>query len=682
MILAQLGLWLAAFVVSMHAQLNPDCTLSANEFLLPTYYAPPTTSHYQNIQPTFTNILSITELENTAVSYLQSQFKFGPGISFAKKSCFQDSQSQQYHYYAVQTINSVEIANMVASLVLDPYGNVRTMHSNWFDIPPQEMQSLNNPSTSLSLNEAVASLSVMLGGNVDPSALGTPNKIPNMNRFTYNHIPTVSNGNVACSEKYYKTRDGIYATWVINMPLGPSWINAYVDKTTGKVLGASDYSSKLSSATRNGCEPPGYHIFTKVNYDDNWNPTPILAKRNIRRLKKRTLIPNTVYTVVPLGGKNPLQTPPTLVYNPENIISSPFGWHDPSNGEGSVPSTRGNNVVSRFQISEDNDTLTTVHSQSFYFTDQPDLTQDPSTYIKSVAVNAFYLANMFHDILYLYGFNEEAGNYQVSNRGLKGNEADPVIISVMDGDEENNAYFNSPSDGKPGILRLFVFTGITPNRHSGYDNSVVLHELTHGVSERLTGGPENSNCLQQLESNGMGEGWSDAIAIALEMKETDTSADDKILGAYVKPKTRYGFRKYPYSTNTKLNPLVYSSINGVNQTHYVGTVWGTILFEVYWSLVNQYGFEPDWTKVTSTKGNVVFLQLMVDGMKIQGCNPTFLSARSAILTAEKFRYNGVYRCSLLRGFARRGLGLDARMIAENSTYIDGTLIDNNCQIPT
>jgi len=43
------------------------------------------------------------------------------------------------------------------------------------------------------------------------------------------------------------------------------------------------------------------------------------------------------------------------------------------------------------------------------------------------------------------------------------------------------------------------------------DNSVIVHEMTHGISNRMTGGG-TVRCLQGLESKGMGEGWSDMMA--------------------------------------------------------------------------------------------------------------------------------------------------------------------------
>lgn len=48
-------------------------------------------------------------------------------------------------------------------------------------------------------------------------------------------------------------------------------------------------------------------------------------------------------------------------------------------------------------------------------------------------------------------------------------------------------------------------------RDSAFDNSVILHEYAHGLSNRLTGGGA-AQCLQTTESGGLGEGWSDAFA--------------------------------------------------------------------------------------------------------------------------------------------------------------------------
>jgi len=51
------------------------------------------------------------------------------------------------------------------------------------------------------------------------------------------------------------------------------------------------------------------------------------------------------------------------------------------------------------------------------------------------------------------------------------------------------------------------------------------------------------------------------------------------------------------------------------------------------------------------------LRDIVDGLKLQPCNPTFVDARDAILQADEINYGGNNLCLLWKGFAKRGLGL-------------------------
>ncbi len=46
-----------------------------------------------------------------------------------------------------------------------------------------------------------------------------------------------------------------------------------------------------------------------------------------------------------------------------------------------------------------------------------------------------------------------------------------------------------------------------PGRDGALENDVIVHENTHGVTNRMTGGG-TGRCLQTLEAGGMGEGWS------------------------------------------------------------------------------------------------------------------------------------------------------------------------------
>src|SRR4030095_909843 len=87
--------------------------------------------------------------------------------------------------------------------------------------------------------------------------------------------------------------------------------------------------------------------------------------------------------------------------------------------------------------------------------------------------------------------------------------------------------------------------------------------------------------------------------------------------------------------------------------------WNTMLWEVYWNLVDRYGYNANVYAGWNTGGNNLALQLVMDGMKFQPCSPGFVDGRNAILAAESALTGGVNQCEIWRGFAKRGLGFSA-----------------------
>ncbi|KAH9246060.1 hypothetical protein BASA81_016424 [Batrachochytrium salamandrivorans] len=154
--------------------------------------------------------------------------------------------------------------------------------------------------------------------------------------------------------------------------------------------------------------------------------------------------------------------------------------------------------------------------------------------LEAGATNAFYVTNMVHDTLYLYGFTERAGNFQENNFNKGGKEKDPIIITVQSSKETNDAFFYSPPDGQPGVLSLHLYTATNPNRDPALDNTMLIHELTHGLSSRLTGGAHENLCMEGVESRGLSEGYSDIVALIFTAKPEDTRNTEKVIGGYVK----------------------------------------------------------------------------------------------------------------------------------------------------
>nr|VWO94078.1 Extracellular metalloproteinase 1 (EC (Fungalysin MEP1) [Ganoderma boninense] len=258
------------------------------------------------------------------------------------------------------------------------------------------------------------------------------------------------------------------------------------------------------------------------------------------------------YRVVPITKQDLTQGFQMLV-SPQNTASSPFTATVPT----TAPIPR-NNVITyvgaqQFTTQQSSATLNFVYMQDP--TVNPDALQ---ANIDAARVNTFYVVNAVHDISYQscynalnlnptgglgpsgYGFTEAAFNFQNNNFGKGGAGSHRVTVSVQDASGKNNAFFSTP--------------------------------------------PE---CLQTLEATGLGEGWSDALAEWTEW--TNATVSDWVIGAYAVD-NRAGFRTHPYSTSTKTNPLRYSSLLLLAESHDIGEVWANMLHNVYAQLVAAHGF--------------------------------------------------------------------------------------------
>ena len=199
------------------------------------------------------------------------------------------------------------------------------------------------------------------------------------------------------------------------------------------------------------------------------------------------------------------------------------------------------------------------------------------------------------------------------------------------------------------------------NRDSDLDAGVIAHEYGHGISNRLTGGPNIVTCLNNAEQ--MGEGWSDWFGITLTTHPSDTALTPRGVGTYLifQPTDGNGIRPTPYSTDMSVNPSTYASVANpaISQPHGIGYVWNTMLWEMYWNLVDRYGYNADIYGPWHTAGNNRALQLVMDGLKLQVCRPGFVDGRDAILAADTALTGGANQCEIWRAFAKRGLGASA-----------------------
>jgi len=214
----------------------------------------------------------------------------------------------------------------------------------------------------------------------------------------------------------------------------------------------------------------------------------------------------------------------------------------------------------------------------------------------------------------------------------------------------------------------------SPNFDGSFDNGIVSHEFGHGISTRLTGGPANSDCLVSGDGTNafqtMGEGWSDFFGLWMTTANVATAANPggvtgatpRYIGAYVvgeQPSTGPGIRIKPYTDNMLLNNHTYGVVatTRYNETHNLGEVWAAVLWDLNWQFIYRYGFNPD--VLAFNGGNNKFLKLVLDGCKLQVCNPGMLDGRDAILRADSIANGGANSALIWTMFSRRGMGFSA-----------------------
>jgi uncharacterized repeat protein (TIGR01451 family) len=300
---------------------------------------------------------------------------------------------------------------------------------------------------------------------------------------------------------------------------------------------------------------------------------------------------------------------------------------------------------------------------------------------RGVVTHLFYVVNWYHDKLFELGFDEASANFQQTNFSGMGLGGDRVLADAQDVAGTNNANFATSPDGTSGRAQMFRFTGPTIDRDGDLDGEILMHELTHGTSNRLVG---NAAGLNWDTARGMGEGWSDFVAMSLL---NNTNADSpsghygsggyatyKLVAGYL-DNYLYGIRRFPYTTDNSVNPMTWADVddvtndlsggitptpvtfnlNGGAEVHNSGEIWALTLWEVRSRIIA----DPAGANGDVPTGNHTTLQLVIDGLKMTPIDPSFLDARDALFDADCATNACANEDSIWGGFADRGLGYGA-----------------------
>lgn len=279
------------------------------------------------------------------------------------------------------------------------------------------------------------------------------------------------------------------------------------------------------------------------------------------------------------------------------------------------------------------------------------LTFDPasSTGDDQKVLNIFYYNCFMHDFFYLLGFDEASGNFQRVNFGRGGRAGDPVDARSHPGPVRGTANMATPADGRSPIMNMGLVE--STNRHTAFDSTVVYHEFTHGVTNRLVGGPLNDRALEAPQSGGMGEGWGDYVACSIN--------DVDVVGSWVVDRPG-GIRGFPYDGDFPDGFGDLGTGRYTSSVHNIGEIWCATLLEMNRAI-----------------GKALGLQLVVDALKLSPSTPSFLDMRDAILAALDAMLSAGqlgaaehagHRREIWRVFARFGMGVGAR---SNGAFVSG-----------
>lgn len=578
---------------------------------------------------------------------------------------YTDPRTGITHVYLQQTHAGLPVANAVANLNVTEKGEIINVGSSL--IAGLGVDAAIESSPAISAADALVSLADYF----DWTLTAAPEAIDGGDEFTTSIIldaSGVSLEDVPADLHYVPVGDGqIELAWRLNVQTvdGQHWLDASVSALDGDVVYFVDWADAAD-----------YRVF----------PVPVEAPSFTN----------------PVGTRS-LETDPHLPASP----ASPFGWHDTDGSPGAeFTITQGNNV--NVYADRNNDNQPDAGSQpdggaGLVFDFPVDFAQAPLTYQAAAVSNLFYWNNILHDIHYQYGFDEVSGNFQVNNYGNGGLGGDAVNAEAQDGADvgnRNNANMFTPPDGSVPRMQMYLWDTATPELDGDFDNGIIIHEYGHGVSNRLTGGPGNSGALNTIQSGGMGEGWSDWWGLILTQEDPGSGGpgplDGRGIGTYAlnESVTGPGIRTQRYSFDTSVNNHTLDDIIGSSSVHFVGETWATALWDLNWLLIEgsnldgqldppagkppfanhpglpaPLGFNPDFYDSTGTEGNIVAMNLVMEGLKLQPANPTLLEARDAILAADQALYGGAHQLAIWTAFARRGMGHSATSGPSSGTSV-------------
>ena len=316
--------------------------------------------------------------------------------------------------------------------------------------------------------------------------------------------------------------------------------------------------------------------------------------------------------------------------------------------------------------------------------------------VNAAVISLFANHNNMHDWAYDLGFTESAYNMQVDNFGKGGAGNDPELGDAQGGalaggfpsyTGRDNANQITLQDGVAPITNMYLWQPVAsafypPCVDGDFDMSVIGHEYTHAISNRMVGGPDDGLTSESDgQARAMGESFSDLTAVEYLHEHGYAPSDDEnpfAVGAYVTGSKQKGIRNYGMNAS----PLNYSDVRGYDGSgnespHDDGEIWSATHFDVRQAMIEAHGAGTaaqqlscarGQTPVASCPGNRRWMQNIFDSYLLMADGEvTMVEARDAYLAADFARYGSQNQALAWAAFARRGLGEGAASPAAGET---------------
>ena len=295
----------------------------------------------------------------------------------------------------------------------------------------------------------------------------------------------------------------------------------------------------------------------------------------------------------------------------------------------------------------------------------------------------FWYVNTFHDHL-----AQPAIGFTGDNEALEG-ENDRVLAQALDGaltqpsanlpgpDHLNTASMLTLPDGHGALLQVHLFAFGSSRYDGTHDASLVYHEYTHGLTDRLVTDAQGFGAMSGPQPGALSEGLSDFYA--LDFLEAEHTPDDpdvpgevrfgkwlqgdpdatgledtlRTEGADCAPGDPGLNNECPGTSSAGPGGYVYSDfgrIDAAPEIHFDGEIWAQTLWSLRTALIKHHGPMQGLERVRA---------YVTDGLRLVPENPTFLDMRNAIVQAAVNLHGDQDWEKIWDVFAERGMGWSA-----------------------